>query len=157
VTTSRIDDQLERARARLRRVEPAELDAEMAAGALAVDIRHTHYRRDEGELPGAVVIERNVLEWRLDPTSPSRLPIAVDKERIVVVVCNEGFSSSLVAATLQRLGLLRATDLIGGFQEWSRTVGGLSGGARAVSADGHCLGGSRSERDGWGCREAGDR
>jgi len=155
--TPEIDRLLAEARAGLRRVSATDLPALMAAGALVIDTRPVEQRRRNGDLPGAVVVDRNVLEWRLDPTSPSRLPIAVDKERIVVVVCNEGFSSSLAAATLQRLGLLRATDLIGGFQEWSRTFGGLSGGARAVSADGHCLGGSRSERDGWGCREAGDR
>ena len=145
-----IDDLLARVRARLERVAPEDLSAEIRSGAVVIDVRPADQRARDGALPGAVVVERNVLEWRLDPTSPSRLPIAVDKERIVVVVCNEGFSSSLSAATLQRLGLLRATDLIGGFQEWSSTFGGLSGDARAVSADGHCLGGSRPERDGSG-------
>ena len=125
--TSEIDRLLAEARAGLERVLAADLPALMAAGALVIDTRPVEQRRQGGDLPGAVVVDRNVLEWRLDPTSASRLPLAVDKETIVVVVCNEGFSSSLAAATLQRLGLLRATDLIGGFQEWSKTVGRLPG------------------------------
>jgi rhodanese-related sulfurtransferase len=91
----------------------------MAAGALVVDTRPVDQRDRDGELPGAVVIDRNVLEWRLDPSSPHRLPIAVDPIQRIVVVCNEGYSSSLAAHTLQRLGLTRATDLIGGFQAWA--------------------------------------
>jgi rhodanese-related sulfurtransferase len=75
-------------------------------------------RSDEGELPGALVIERNHLEWRLDPASDARIPEAVDHDVEIVVVCSEGYSSSLAAASLQDLGLHRATDLIGGFRAW---------------------------------------
>lgn len=91
----------------------------MAAGALVVDTRPVDQRDRDGDLPGAVVIDRNVLEWRLDPSSPHRIPMADDHARRIVAVCNEGYSSSLAAHTLQRLGLSRATDLIGGFQAWS--------------------------------------
>ncbi len=89
-----------------------------------VDTRPVEQRRRDGELPGALVVDRNVLEWRLDPSSPHRLPVADDPQRRVVVVCNEGYSSSLAAATLQRLGLPSATDLRGGFQAWRAEVGG---------------------------------
>jgi rhodanese-related sulfurtransferase len=115
---SSIDRILAEARAGLERVEARDLDAEIAAGALVVDTRPVAQRERDGELPGAVVVDRNVLEWRLDPTSPDRLPEATDVERRVIVVCNEGYSSSLAAATLQRLGLHRATDLAGGYQAW---------------------------------------
>lgn len=119
---SAIDILLVAARADLDRVQPAELAAEMAAGALVVDIRPIEQRRHDGELPGAVVIDHNVLEWRLDPSSPHRIPEASDGARRVIVVCNEGFSSSLAAATLRQLGLPDATDLVGGFQLWRCTV-----------------------------------
>jgi rhodanese-related sulfurtransferase len=97
-------------------VQAADLDAEARAGALVVDIRPVEQRQRDGELPGALVVDRNVLEWRLDPSSPYRIPEAGDLDRRVIVVCNEGYASSLAAATLQRLGLHRATDLAGGFQ-----------------------------------------
>lgn len=102
----------------LHRVRPEDLAAESAAGALVVDTRPVEQRDRDGELPGAVVIDRNVLEWRLDPTSPDRIPEADDPQRRVVLVCHEGYSSSLGAHTLQRLGLPNATDLEGGFQAW---------------------------------------
>jgi rhodanese-related sulfurtransferase len=114
-----IDGLLARARAGLVRVLPADLAEEAARGAVVVDIRPVDQRSRDGELPGAVVVDRNVLEWRLDPTCPYRLPVAVDAEVRYVLVCNEGFSSSLAAATLVELGLLRATDLVGGFQAWA--------------------------------------
>ncbi|HEX7277362.1 MAG TPA: rhodanese-like domain-containing protein, partial [Acidimicrobiales bacterium] len=102
--TARIDELLARARAALPpRPTPAELPALLAAGALIVDIRPVEQRGRDGELAGAVVIDRNVLEWRLDPTSPHRLPGMDDPDRQVVVVCNEGYQSSLAAATLQQL------------------------------------------------------
>ena len=88
-----------------------------SAGALVVDTRPIDQRQRDGELPGAIVIDRNVLEWRLDPASPNAIPEA-SYDRRVIIVCNEGFSSSLAAATLQRCGVVRATDLIGGFQAW---------------------------------------
>jgi rhodanese-related sulfurtransferase len=114
---SAIDDLLERSRAGLDRVAAVDLAAEQAAGALTVDIRPEPFRSSEGELPGAVVIERIHLEWRLDPTSPHRIPEATPDRR-VIVVCNEGYASSLAAATLRELGVHRATDLVGGFRGW---------------------------------------
>jgi rhodanese-related sulfurtransferase len=117
---SAIDTLLAQARARLDRVAPRDLEAEVAAGALVVDIRPVEQRDRDGEMPGALVVDRNVLEWRLDPTSPHRLPQAPGPDHRVILVCNEGFSSSLAAATLQQLGLHRATDLVGGFTAWRR-------------------------------------
>ena len=114
-----IDKLLAESRVGLDRVDPSDLEREIAAGALVVDTRPADQRDRDGALPGAVVIDRNVLEWRLDPSSPYRLPTADDPDRRIVVVCNEGYSSSLAAHTLQRLGLTRATDLIGGFQAWA--------------------------------------
>jgi len=115
--TSRIDDLLAAARARLERVEPHDLSAGAAVGDLVVDIRPESSRREEGELPGAVVVDRNVLEWRLDPTSGFGIPEAHEGRR-VVLVCNDGYASSLAAVTLQDLGLERATDLAGGYRAW---------------------------------------
>nr|WP_297419764.1 rhodanese-like domain-containing protein [uncultured Nocardioides sp.] len=109
---------LEESRRDLARVEPADLESVAAAGALVVDIRPVELRDRDGELPGAVVIDRNVLEWRLDPTSPHRLPGMDDPDRTVVLVCNEGYASSLAAHTLQQLGMRNATDLAGGYQAW---------------------------------------
>lgn len=115
--TARIDELLAEARAGLPpRPTAAELPALLEAGALVVDIRPVEQRARDGELAGALVVDRNVLEWRLDPTSPHRLPGLHDPDRQVVLVCNEGYASSLAAATLQQLGLRRATDLDGGFQ-----------------------------------------
>lgn len=114
-----IDQLLRESRIGLERVHASDLAREMAAGALVVDTRPIDQRDRDGDLPGAVVIDRNVLEWRLDPSSSHRLPIADDFGRRIVIVCNEGYSSSLAARTLQRLGLTQATDLIGGFQAWA--------------------------------------
>ena len=108
---------VEDARRRLRRVEVEELDAEVAAGALVVDIRPDVNRNEEGSMPGAVVIDRNVLEWRLDPTSGYHLPDA-GTERRVILFCNNGHASSLAAVTLQDLGITNATDLVGGYRAW---------------------------------------
>ncbi len=119
---SAIDCLVAAVRADLDRVQPAELAEAMAGGAIVVDIRPVEQRRRDGTLPGALVIDRNVLEWRLDPSSPHRIPEADNAERRIIVVCNEGFSSSLAAATLRQLGLPQATDLDGGFQAWRRTV-----------------------------------
>ena len=107
---------LAQARARLDRVEPERIADEVAAGAILVDIRPIEQRQRDGELTGAMIIDRNVLEWRLDPTSPDRLTLATGADIRYVVVCTEGYSSSLAAATLRDLGLHRATDLVGGFQ-----------------------------------------
>ena len=117
-TRSGADDLLAAARLRLERVQPCDLADEIAAGALVIDTRPVEQRDRDGELPGAVVIDRNVLEWRLDPAGAHRIADITGPECRVVVVCNEGFSSSLAAATLQDLGLSRATDLVGGFQAW---------------------------------------
>ncbi|GAB2716885.1 rhodanese-like domain-containing protein [Nocardia thraciensis] len=111
-----IDQMLENARTRLRRVYAFELPEAIARGALLVDIRPQAQRVKEGTLPGALVIERNVLEWRLDPSSSARLALAADHDVEWIVVCSEGYTSSLAAASLQQLGLHRATDLVGGYQ-----------------------------------------
>ena len=92
-------------------------------GGLVVDIRPEWQRRRDGDLPGALVVERNVLEWRLDPSSPHRLPEVDGHDQVVVVVCDEGYASSLAAASLQDLGLANATDLAGGYQAWLRRRG----------------------------------
>ncbi|MBO0772128.1 MAG: rhodanese-like domain-containing protein [Actinobacteria bacterium] len=90
----------------------------MDAGALLVDIRPQAQRAAEGEVPGALVVERNVLEWRFDPRSPARLPQASGYDRQVIVMCSESYTSSLAAAALQDIGLRNATDLAGGFLAW---------------------------------------
>ena len=113
--TSRIDIALRRARSRLRRLEAAEVGEALARGAVLVDIRPAAQRAAEGELPGSIVVERNVLEWRCDPTSEARLPQARDDDVEWVVVCSRGYTSSLAAAALLDLGLHRATDVAGGY------------------------------------------
>jgi rhodanese-related sulfurtransferase len=115
-----VDALLEAAREGLDRVQPEDLAVEVASGALVIDIRPIEERQRDGDLPDALVVDRNVLEWRLDPTSPDHLPEMTDAGRRVVIVCNQGYSSSLAAATLRRLGLTRATDLTGGYQAWTR-------------------------------------
>ncbi len=109
---------LDGSRRDLARVEPSDLETVAAAGALVVDIRPVELRERDGELPGAVVIDRNVLEWRLDPTSPHRITGMDDPDRTIVIVCIEGYASSLAAHTLQQLGMRNATDLAGGYQAW---------------------------------------
>jgi rhodanese-related sulfurtransferase len=109
---------LAQAAAGLDRVAPEDLADEVTAGALVVDIRPQQNRDDEGLMPGAVVVDRNVLEWRLDPTSPDRLPESDDPDRRVVIFCNEGYASVLAAESLRRVGLHRATDLVGGYRAW---------------------------------------
>ena len=110
---------LAEARARLHRLEPAEAAARAAEGAVLVDTRPAFQREADGEVPGALVVERNVLEWRLDPASDARLPEATDHDVEVIVLCNEGYSSSLAADSLRALGLHRATDVVGGYQAWA--------------------------------------
>jgi len=114
-TTSRIDRVLDDARTRLSRLAAGEVPAALARGALLVDIRPQAQRDHEGDVPAALVIERNVLEWRCDPTSDARLPQAVGDDVEWVVLCSEGYTSSLAAASLRDLGLHRATDVIGGY------------------------------------------
>ena len=113
-----VDDMLARARARLDRVEPAAAREEVERGALLVDIRSDHQRERDGVVPGAVYFPRNVLEWRFDPASDGYDPSVGGTDRRVIVMCDAGYASSLAAASLQELGIERATDLVGGFQEW---------------------------------------
>lgn len=120
-----LDDFLDSARSRLDRVHPTDLDEAVAAGALLVDIRPIEYRSREGEMPGAIVIDRLVLEWRLAPSSAHR-SIEVKPGQQVIVFCNDGYSSSLAAATLIDLGVEGATDLVGGYRAWKRLQAGPS-------------------------------
>ena len=113
-----VDDLLREARATLNRVTPEQASAELGDGALLVDVRTEAQRATNGEIPGALAIGLNVLEWRLDPASEWRIPQATDHDVRVVVFCQEGYSSSLAAARLQSHGLHRATDVIGGFEAW---------------------------------------
>ncbi len=113
-----IDELLAAARSRLDRVSPQQAMAASRVDALIVDIRPAAQRAAEGEVPGTLVIERNVLEWRFDPASASRLPQAGYDLR-VIIMCSEGYTSSLAAAALQDLGIRNATDLDGGFRAWA--------------------------------------
>jgi rhodanese-related sulfurtransferase len=113
-----VEELLDRARRALVRVEPEQAVTELAQGALLVDIRPGDQRLEGGDVPGATVIDRNVLEWRLAPDSPWRIAAVTGPNVRVIVLCNEGYSSSLAAATLKQLGLVNATDVIGGFQAW---------------------------------------
>jgi rhodanese-related sulfurtransferase len=115
--TAAVDRMLASARSRIgRRVRAQELLGTLAAGALVVDIRPAEQRDRDGVLPGAIVVDRNVLEWRLDPTCPYRLDAMDDRGRRVVIVCNEGYASSLAAAALRDMGLTDVTDVEGGYQ-----------------------------------------
>ena len=113
-----IDELLSAARARIVRVGPHEAAARIAAGAVLVDIRPAAQRAAEGEVPGALAVERNVLEWRFDPASDARLAVATGFDLDVIVLCSEGYTSSLAADALRSLGLHRATDVVGGFHAW---------------------------------------
>ncbi|MFF1602529.1 MULTISPECIES: rhodanese-like domain-containing protein [Streptomyces] len=114
-----IDTLLERVREGLDRVEAEEAYSAAQAGeALLVDIRYAALRERDGLIPGALVVERNELEWRLDPQGSHRAPEATSHDLRVVVICNEGYASSLAAVSLHQLGLHRTTDLVGGFQAW---------------------------------------
>jgi rhodanese-related sulfurtransferase len=114
-----IEQMLSASRARLRRLSPNEAyEAATQTKAILVDIRPEGQRAIEGSIPGALIVERNVLEWRFDPASSARLPIATDHDLQVIVFCSEGYASSLAATSLQDLGLWRATDIVGGFDAW---------------------------------------
>ncbi len=129
-----IDEILASARARLRRLTPRQAFGELSGGGVLIDIRPAAQRADEGEIPGSTVVERNHLEWRLDPSCDARLPWVTGYDHRVIVFCQEGYTSSLAAAALQDLGLRRATDVIGGFRAW--TAEGLpsaAGGAGTVT------------------------
>jgi rhodanese-related sulfurtransferase len=118
VARTTIDELLADARRRLRRLSPAQALQAMRAGAVLIDIRADSQVARDGIVAGALVIPRSVLEWRLDPASEHRHPSAPPLGDHVIVMCDEGYQSSLAAATLQRLGFARATDVVGGFQAW---------------------------------------
>jgi rhodanese-related sulfurtransferase len=113
-----LDQLLEQARRCLERLDPWAAAAAVDAGATLIDIRSDSQIARDGVVPGALVVERNVLEWRLDPASQHRHPNAPGLGDHLILMCNEGYQSSLAAATLQQLGFARATDVIGGFQAW---------------------------------------
>jgi rhodanese-related sulfurtransferase len=113
-----IDQILADARARLDRLGTDAAYRAQRDGAVLVDIRPAAQRVASGQIPGALVVERNVLEWRFDPASDARLPVADRYDLPVIVYCEEGYTSSLAAAALQDLGLFRATDLVGGITAW---------------------------------------
>jgi rhodanese-related sulfurtransferase len=123
-----VDELLADARSRLTRIGPLEAATRTADGAVLVDIRPAGQRAVEGSVPGALVVERNVLEWRFDPASDARLPEATGYDVEVIVLCSEGYTSSLAADALRTLGLHRASDVIGGFSAWQAvglpTIGG---------------------------------
>ena len=116
-TYETVDDLLARAQAGLRRLTPADAAAALRDGAVLIDIRSESQRERDGALPGAVVVPRNVLEWRCDPACAHRDERIARRDRLLIIVCDEGYQSSLAAANLIRLGL-EACDLIGGFQLW---------------------------------------
>ena len=112
-----IDTYLEDVRSHFERVVSEGLDAEIDDGAILVDIRNSELRSRDGEMPGALIIDRNVLEWRLASSSDARI-IDLEPNQRVIIMCNEGYQSSLAARTLQELGVTGATDLVGGYQAW---------------------------------------
>jgi rhodanese-related sulfurtransferase len=120
VSARSTDDLLAEARGRIARVEPEDLDELAADGALVVDIRPAAQRAAEGELGFGLIVERNVLEWRFDLTGSHTLPEVTGYDQTVVVVCSEGYASSLAADSLRQLGFARAADLTGGYQAWRR-------------------------------------
>jgi rhodanese-related sulfurtransferase len=129
-----IDQLLAQVRSRIDRIGPREAAARLAAGALLIDTRPWEQRSRDGEVPGAVVVDRNVLEWRLDPASPYRIPEVTGYHLEVIVLCNQGYSSSLVADTLRSLGLRRAVDVVGGFEAWTALGLPVAGVRRTDSA-----------------------
>ena len=115
--TTTVEALLADARAELDRLSPQAALAEARGGALLIDIRSESQQHRDGEIPEAIAIPRNVLEWRLDPTCPDREPDLARPGGRVIVICNEGYQSSLAASTLRRFGL-DATDVVGGAQAW---------------------------------------
>ena len=128
-----LDRHLAKARSTLTRLSPAEAYAATQLGALLVDIRPEFQRRRDGEVPGSIIVERNHLEWRLHPNSDARIPEATSADVQWIVLCEEGYASSLAAAVLQVLGLRRATDVVGGLRAW-RAAGMPVGPAGEISA-----------------------
>lgn len=115
-----IDELLASARSRIARLTPEEAAAAQAAGAVIVDTRDTADRCAEGIIPQSVWVSRNTLEWRADPTAELPHPLLSDHARDLIVVCNDGYASSLAAASLRRLGHLTAADLLGGYRAWKQ-------------------------------------
>ena len=115
---SSIEEILASARARLLRLTPQQAFGELSGGGVLIDIRPAAHRADHGEIPGSTVVERNHLEWRLDPECEARLPWVTGYDHRIIVFCQDGYTSSLAAAALLDLGLHRATDMIGGFTDW---------------------------------------
>jgi rhodanese-related sulfurtransferase len=113
-----IDEILAAARARLLRLTPQQAFREVSGGGVLIDIRPAAQRAVQGEIPGSTVVERNHLEWRLDPCSDSRLSWVTGYDHRIIVFCVDGYTSSLAAAALLDLGLYRATDVIGGYRAW---------------------------------------
>ena len=122
-----VHELVEAARSGLVRVHPTEVMDALDNGALLIDTRTESQRREQGELPRAIVIDRTVLEWRLDPSSPSHIRELTSADQQVIVVCRQGYSSSLAAHSLQQMGLSGATDMIGGVEEWQRCGLPMSG------------------------------
>lgn len=115
-----IHDMLANARARIGRLTPAEVQSAVEDGAVVVDTRDSADRAAEGVIPGSVCVTRNTLEWRVDSTSGAPDPRINDPDQQLIVVCNDGYSSSLAAASLVELGFLNAADLVGGYRAWKR-------------------------------------
>jgi rhodanese-related sulfurtransferase len=114
-----IDEILADARGRLGRLTPDQAFRDLAGGAVLIDIRPAAQRASQGEVPGSVIVERNHLEWRLDPGCDARLPWVTGYDHRIIILCTDGYTSSLAAVALHDLGLRRATDVIGGFRAWS--------------------------------------
>ena len=114
-----IERMVEVDRSLLHRLEPREADGAVRQGGVIVDIRSHEQRVEHGVVPGSIRIHRNVLEWRVDPSSGWYDDRFAAYAGPVIVMCHEGFSSSMAAATLQRLGFTRATDMVGGFEAWA--------------------------------------
>src|SRR5215831_17121197 len=133
MSPSTLDQYLAAARAMLVRLEPADAYAATRRGAFLVDIRPEFQRRRDGEVPGSIIVERNHLEWRLHPKSDARIPEATSADVEWIVICEEGYASSLAASVLQALGLRCATDVVGGLRAW-RTAGLPVGPAGEISA-----------------------
>ena len=130
------DELLHAARGRLVRVTPEQALAAQNAGALLIDVRGDDQIRDHGSIPGAIRIPRNVLEWRVDPTCAACDPRIADRALLLVIVCQQGYQSSLAAANLQEMGFTRATDLAGGFDAWVAAglpVDGMPSGAKTIA------------------------
>jgi rhodanese-related sulfurtransferase len=114
-----IDELLDESRRTLERLAPRDALDAVANGALLIDIRSEGQRASDGTVPGSTFVPRNVLEWRLDPSSPWRDPELARADAVIILMCDEGYQSSLAAGVLKTLGLSRATDVVGGFQAWS--------------------------------------